>query len=238
MGLKQLGSANLTNWSILATNWLDGAFALKQTGSANLTNWSLLSTSALSGWQWGTANGTNWAQLGTNVLTAKQTGSVNLTNWGQLSTNSMVTAGAIATASNALYVYFATNKQPSSLNLSNWALFPTSYLTTLSNNIYAMLVTNHLANVVTNFTAVDTNGFPVFSASNGVVKVSAGLLSPTATVALVGVDTNSSVLGIPQGYAGITNLAVSGGLAVTDTNGVLWRINVSTNGTLTTTTNL
>lgn len=95
---KQPASANLTNWSTLATNAFYNTNANVQAGSLNLTNFSGLTTNAFyntnRNLQAGSENLTNFSALTTNAFYNTnrnlQAGSENLTNWSSFSTNQFI----------------------------------------------------------------------------------------------------------------------------------------------------
>jgi parallel beta-helix repeat protein len=109
----QPASANLTNWSALATS-------AKQDHSANLDLWSAVVPSAF---QPASPNLTNWSAYAAVDPNTKQPASANLTNWSAIATGSKENQSANLDLWSALS---PSAYQPASANLTNWSALATS----------------------------------------------------------------------------------------------------------------
>jgi hypothetical protein len=134
----QAASANLTNWSLLAT----GVMASAQTATY-LTNWTAAISNLAQGKQLGNSTLTNLSGLATNELT-RYTTATFLTNWANAISNF-----AISQVQGATNTSWSNKYQPGNLTLTNLSDLATNELTRYTT---ASFLTNW-ANSVSNLTA-------------------------------------------------------------------------------------
>jgi hypothetical protein len=179
---NQPASANLSNWSALATS-------AKQPASANLTNWSALATSAKQdalGYtpQPASANLTNWSAIATNAM-VNGTGSPNtLAIWSGTNLLAYVINGVgILTNDGAGGFGFTTNlAQAITINNFSTTSLTTSNFYTVNGNHNTLIVSNmvtfgqaaltYATNVLLNF---DTQAYKTLTATGNVTFATTNL---------------------------------------------------------------